>query len=378
MMAALRAGARQRTNERMDGNFQQARDFFLRGVAEFEAGRLEQAERHFAAALSLVPGRPSALTNLGAVRLKLGHAQDALALLEEALAQEPDNAEALGHHATALAELGRFQEALRGFDRALAARPEAPTLWSLRGNVLRELGRHADAAASFENAIRHGGDAELNRYYLAGLGRGEAPRGAPAHYVEALFDGYAAQFDAHLAQALRYDAPRVLAARLSGLNRRFTRALDLGCGTGLCAPLLRPFTAAVDGVDLSAKMLEQARQTGAYDQLLQADVAAHLAHTTQRYDLVIAADVFIYVGALDVVFEGVARCMPHGVFCFTVESASEEEGMALRPSLRYAHSRGHLRALAMRHGMREIAVEERPIREDQRVPIPGLFVWLER
>ncbi|MBA2672331.1 tetratricopeptide repeat protein [Ramlibacter sp.] len=83
MMAALRAGARD-TGEQADGwHFQQARDFFLRGVGAFEAGRLEQAERHFAAALSLVPGRPSTLTNLGAVRLKLGRTEDALALLEE-------------------------------------------------------------------------------------------------------------------------------------------------------------------------------------------------------------------------------------------------------------------------------------------------------
>ncbi|MES2937012.1 MAG: methyltransferase domain-containing protein [Pseudomonadota bacterium] len=196
--------------------------------------------------------------------------------------------------------------------------------------------------------------------------------------MESLFDGYAAQFDTHLVHALRYDAPRILAGRLAGLGRRFTRALDLGCGTGLCGPLLRPFTDAVDGVDLSARMLEQARRTGAYDALLQADVAAHLARATQRYDLVVAADVFIYVGALDAVFEGVARCMPAGVFCFTVEAAGEDEGMVLRPSLRYAHSRGYLRVLAQRHGLRELAVEERPIREDQQAPIPGLFVWLER
>lgn len=364
-----------------DGNFQQARDFFLRGVTAFEAGRLAQAERDFAAALALVPGRPSVLTNLGAVRLRLGHAEEGLALLDEALAQEPGNAEALGHRATALAELGRHEEALRGFDRALAARPQAPTLWGLRGNVLRELGRPAEAAESFQRAIQHGGDPELNRYFLAGLGQGSAARGAPAHYVESLFDGYAAQFDSHLVQALRYDAPRVLAGRLAGMNRRFTRALDLGCGTGLCGPLLRPFTEAMDGVDLSGRMLEQARRTGVYDQLWQADVAsqlAQLARGTQRYDLVVAADVFIYVGDLEAVFAGVARCMPQGVFCFTVEAASEEERMVLRPSLRYAHARGYLRELAERHGLREFAVQERPVREDQRVPIPGLFVWLER
>ena len=65
------------------------------------------------------------LTNLGAVRLKLGRADEALPLLQEALALEPENPEALGHCGTALAELGRKAEALAHFDRALAADPRA-------------------------------------------------------------------------------------------------------------------------------------------------------------------------------------------------------------------------------------------------------------
>ena len=93
----------------MSGNFEQARDFFMRGVAQYEAADFAGAERAFAAALALVPGRASTLTNLGAVRLKLGRAAEAAALLDEALAQEPRNAEALRHRAAALAELGRLE-----------------------------------------------------------------------------------------------------------------------------------------------------------------------------------------------------------------------------------------------------------------------------
>ena len=91
----------------MSSNFEQARQFFVQGLAHYQAGRFAEAERDFAASLALLPGRPSTLTNLGAARLKLGKFQEAADLLEEALAQEPDNAEALGHRATALAELGR-------------------------------------------------------------------------------------------------------------------------------------------------------------------------------------------------------------------------------------------------------------------------------
>ena len=362
----------------MDRTFEQARAFFLEGVAHYRAGRLAPAERQFAAALALMPGRPSVLTNLGAVRLKLGRPEEALALLEEALAQEPDNTEALGHCATAQAELGQSRKALALFDRALARDPAPASLWTMRGSVLKELGRPEEAAASFRTALERGGDADLNRFYLAGLAQEQAPCNAPTHYVRSLFDGYAQQFDTHLVQALNYQAPRILTQRLVASGRRYDHALDLGCGTGLCGPYLRQMARQVTGVDLSPNMLDKAQALGAYDMLLQAEVVAFLAAAQERFDLVVAADVFIYVGALEEVFRHLARVMPaQGSFCFTVEEAVGEE-MVLRPSLRYAHSEAYLRRLAQAHGFAVGVLERAPVREDQRQPIPGLFLWMEK
>lgn len=366
----------------MDGNFEQARDFFLAGVRDYEAGRFAQAERQFQASLALVPGRASTLTNLGASLLKLGRADEALAALDESLAQEPDNAEALGHRATALAELGRLGEALAGFERVVTLAPTLAHAWTLRGSVLKDLGRPQEAAASFREALARGGDPELNRYYLAGLEGGQVPPAPPREYVQALFDGYAPGFDAQLTGALSYRAPQVLAQGLAALDRRFARALDLGCGTGLCAPLLRPFTASIDGVDLSAAMLAQARAKNLYARLEQADIADWLQATPERYDLAIAADVFIYVGALGPVFTGLARVLqPGAVLCFSVEEAAEGEGadgLALRPSLRYAHSLPYLQSLASQHGFEFTRTDRQPIREEQGEPIPGLYWWLQR
>jgi len=362
----------------MEAGFEQARTLFLEGVARYQAGRFEQAERNFAAALALVPGRPSVLTNLGAARLKLGRPEEALAVLEEAVAQEPGNPEALGHCATALAELGRTGEALVLFDRALAADARPASLWMLRGTALRELGQAQEAAASYRAALERGGDAELLGYYLAGLAEGEPPARPPRHYVEGLFDSYAGQFDQHLVEALRYDAPRVLTGRLAAEGRFWGNALDLGCGTGLCGPLLRPLAGRLSGVDLSAGMLEKAAALGVYDALVQADAVEFLDAAQDGFDLVLAADVFIYVGALDTVFAALARRMPAGgSFCFTVEESREGE-VVLRPSLRYAHSEAGIRALAVRHGFSMLAMERRPVREEQRQPIPGLFFWLEK
>lgn len=365
----------------MNGTFEQARDFFLDGLAHYQAGRFAQAETSLSASLALLPGRPSTLTNLGATRLKLGRPQDALELLDEALAQEADNLEALGHRAAALAELGHRDAALACLDRVLALDANLGHAWSLRGSLLKEAGRLEEAATAFETALAHGADPELNRYYLAGLRGGVTPAAPPRHYVEQLFDGYAGGFDAHL-QALHYRVPQVLAEGLaaSPVDRAaFTAALDLGCGTGQCGPLLRPLAGAVDGIDLSANMLAQAEALKVYRTLVQADVADHLATTDERYNLLVAADVFIYVGALDAVFAGAARVLePGGVFCFSVEEAACGHDLALQPSLRYAHSEGYLRALAQQHGFTVERLARGTVREDQRVAIAGLFAWLSK
>lgn len=362
----------------MDATLAQARAFFLEGVGHYQAGRFAEAEARFAAALSLAPGRPSVLTNLGAARLKLGRVEDALADLEQALAAEPDNAEALGHAGTALAELRRPERALAMFDRALAVQPAAPAVWLLRGNVLRELGRPAEAAESFRASLRHGGDAELNGFYLASLAGGPAPECAPRGYVEALFDNYAEGFDRHLVQALKYDAPQRLLEPLAREGRRFAHALDLGCGTGLCGPWLRSMADRVTGVDLSRNMLERSRANGAYDALLQSDVLAYLRACQAPHDAVVAADVFIYVGAIDAVFAELARLMPAGgVFCFSLEESSGP-ALELRASLRYAHSEASVRRLADGHAFRVQRIERHAVRVEQGGPIPGLFCWLEK
>jgi predicted TPR repeat methyltransferase len=363
----------------MSGTFEQARDFFTQGLAHFQAGRFDQAERSFAASDALLPGRISTLTNLGATRLKLGKPQEAANVLEEVLAREPDNIEALGHRATALAELGHFPKALACVERMLSLVPELGHAWSLRGLLLRDMGRTDEAAIAFDEAIARGADPELNRYYRAALTGSDVPATAPHQYVQSLFDTYAEGFDEHLVRVLRYQAPQVLTDGVRAMGRQFASALDLGCGTGLCGPPVRPLAKKLHGVDLSATMVERSQSLGVYDLVVQSDLARYLQDTAQRYDLVLAADVFIYVGALEAVFAGVARVMETGgVFCFSVESTPGPQPLVLRDSLRYAHSRAYIEALAAQSGFGVGAMSEHAIREDQRVPIPGLYFWLTR
>ncbi|MBL8345304.1 MAG: tetratricopeptide repeat protein [Rubrivivax sp.] len=400
-----------------DADFEAARTAFTAGVQAFEACDLSAAEARFLEALRLVPGRPSALVNLAAVRHRLGRPAEALAALEQALAAQRDDVPAWFHHGQLLQMLERPGDALRSYERVLALDTRHGAAWTQRGSLLKDMGRFAEAAECFRQALAHGGDAELNRYFLAsvrpGPGRAPAPRAlaggpldasmdasldasleappaAPRHYVEALFDSYAEGFDEHLVGKLGYRTPWLIAEMLPGRSteaqespsgaKRWRAALDLGCGTGLMGPLLAPRCEAVDGIDLSTLMLGKAQALGCYRRLVHGDVAEHLHGTTERHDLVVAADVFVYIGDLAAVFGGAARVLDAGgLFAFSVEEATAGvERFELRASSRYAHSEAYVRQLAASHGFELRALTRTTLRHDQRQPIGGLLALLAR
>ena len=133
------------------------------------------------------------------------------------------------------------------------------------------------------------------------------------------------------------------------------------------------------GVDLSPRMIERAAATGLYDELLVAEAVSHLQSTPQRHDLVVACDVFIYLGDLAPMFDAVARVLaPGGLFAFTVEEGHAESGYDLLPTLRYAHSQAWLRELAQAHALRVSRCERAPLREGHGQAIAGLTLHLQR
>lgn len=365
-----------------DPALESAKQLFFDGLAAFEAGRFEAAERLFVASLEVVPGRPSTLLNLAATRLKLRRPVEAIAAADAVLASHADNIDALQLRARALARLGLQAQALDACERALAVDPGHADTWSRRGAALRESGRLAEAAQAFEQAIALGGDTELNRYYLAAVRGAAPPLAAPATYVEQLFDDYSGEFDEHLVGVLGYRGHAVLVDNLQKPGaRRFEAALDLGCGTGLCGALVKPRVTRLTGVDLAQHMLERARARDVYDRLEHAEIVAWLGSNRETFDLVVAADVLIYIGDLSPVFAGARRALaPGGEFCFSVELDSDENdesvGFKLQPSLRYAHSERYLRGLASRHGFAVAQLLRAPLRQEEQRTIDGLYCYL--
>jgi len=213
---------------------------------------------------------------------------------------------------------------------------------------------------------------------LALAGKGEAEDAPPSAFVEALFDQYAEKFDHALVDTLGYRVPEFLAEAIATAHPgRFRLALDLGCGTGLMGERLRASCDRLEGFDISAEMLRKARAKGVYDKLEKADLQA-FSYDGPKPDLVTAADVFMYVGALEGIVGTVATLLADdGLFAFSVEKL-EVEGFALQPSRRYAHAESYVRQILSEAGFAVVSLEEKTIRQDRNEPVTGLIVVASR
>ena len=271
-------------------------------------------------------------------------------------------------------------------EQALELAPNFAPAHALLGRARLALGAREEARLALEAALALEPEDALGvRIDLAQLGALEAEDALTRGYVRALFDEYAARFDRHLVKGLNYRGPELLreAIRHACLAEvrpfRFRHALDLGCGTGLVAQAFEGTCASFEGVDLSPLMLARARRTRLYTALHEADLASFLAsRPSGSAGLVLAADVFVYVAALEGVFREVHRVLERrGLFAFTVQ-AHAGDGVVLGEDARYAHGERLLRDLAAAAGFKIFRFDPVSTREDRGEPVPGFLVVLTR
>jgi predicted TPR repeat methyltransferase len=349
------------------------------GVIAGQQARWDEAIELLGRARKLRPDNPSVLTNLGNAFGSIGRHQEAVAAYEQSLALRPADAKALRNRGTSLRALERPEAALASFDAALALKPDYPEALVGRAECLLVLQRRNQAIESFQQALRLGKDVEQLHFVLASLGAEATPTAAPPKYVEALFDGYAEQFDKHLVGKLAYRTPQVLDAALASLQAPgFGSAVDLGCGTGLCGPLLRPRVQRLVGVDLSSLMLAKAEATGCYDELVHAELVGHLQAHPGAYELAVAADVFNYLGDLGPAFDALhAALRPGAWLAFSLEAGAEGD-FQLQSTRRFVHSEAYLRALIERSGFTPLHLGRGTLREESSAAVEGLVVVLQR
>jgi predicted TPR repeat methyltransferase len=262
--------------------------------------------------------------------------------------------------------------------------PGFASAWFTLGEIREKLGEREAAITAFRKAQasdpedRHGAGLRLMLLGAAQLSD------MPPAYVRALFDQYAPRFEASLVGDLGYRGPALLFGAVLSVRASirkpalFKRAIDLGCGTGLAAAAFAREADHFIGIDLSPRMIEQARGTGLYAELEVADMVQGLrGKLDASADLILAADAMVYVADLLPVLREVKRVLaPGGLLAFTAETHGGD-GVILGHGLRYAHGTAHVRDGLDAAGLTLLQLEDLSARNEDHVPAPGLVVVAE-
>jgi predicted TPR repeat methyltransferase len=260
-------------------------------------------------------------------------------------------------------------------EQALERAPSWPPALFALGEARAKIGDANGAVEAFRASLAvDPGDAQGAAGRLGLLDHRAPPQDLPRAYVARLFDDYAQRFDRHLVEDLAYRGPALIAAAIDAAapGRRFVRALDLGCGTGLAGAPLRGRVERLEGVDLSPAMLAKARERGLYDALEAADIVDHLRHFCAAFDLIVAADALAYCGDLQPVFAAAAVALaPGGLLAFTVETCAGE-GYRLRETMRFVHAPAYVEVSAAAASLSPIVVEAASVRREKGVDVDGL------
>ncbi len=266
------------------------------------------------------------------------------------------------------------------YEQTVERAPHWAAAWFALAEAREKLGDLDAAARAFHGTLAADpADAQGAAARLALMGRGNVPDALPQAYVARLFDDYAWRFDKHLIKNLGYRAPALIAEALSAVapDRRFASVLDLGCGTGLMGEALRDRTDHLTGVDFSPAMIAKARERAVYDELLVGDAVAPMRERPSGFDLIVAADVLVYVGDLAPLFAAVETALTaEGLFAFSVETC-EGDGFRLEPTMRFAHSRSYVETAAREAGLRQLLIQSASTRREADADAPGLICVFE-
>lgn len=132
-----------------------------------------------------------------------------------------------------------------------------------------------------------------------------------------LYGEWAEGYDTEFAESCGYAAPRLIAqAFLRRAGEGDQPVLDIGAGTGLVGHHLAEGVAGpIDGIDISAKMLEVARGKDAYRELIEADLTQPLDIPDGRYGALISSGTFTHGHVGPAVLPELLRIAKPGALC---------------------------------------------------------------
>ena len=358
---------------------QNAELFHVRGLSLQSLGRVGDAVESYLAALAIDDGDPHIHSNLGTALRNAGDVPAAIASFQKALQINPEFEKALFNLGVAQQEIGSFTEAVSSLEAALAIDPEYGEAYRRLAVVYYAMDDGAGAVAVLRRWLERDPDSAVARHLLRAHTEPDSEQRAEDDYIRQEFDAFAESFNRTL-ERLEYRGPelvaQLLAAELPGEAADLV-VLDAGCGTGLCAAVLRGYARRLVGVDLSAGMVKQAQQRNLYDELVVAELLDFMGRSATGFDLILCTDTLVYFGSLTQVMQSFAAALqPSGCLAFTLEELQpgDAEPLRLNAHGRYSHSAAYVAAEVEAAGLELVTMQHQTLRIELNKPVRGLLV----
>ena len=368
-------------------------EFSLFHIAKlhYETMNYSQSETYYKKVISINPNNTTALNNLGRLYEETGDTSKAIEYFKLAISKNSDIALIHRNLGKALLKIKDLAEAELAFKKSLEIEPHPEAYFNL-GKIFSEKNELNFAKENFEIALSAEMQPDIEKpeefrlaikYFLSSVCDPEYFNEDKKYFVSNLFDGYAEKFDDHLVNKLEYKTPelikRILESTIDNKSRVNTIA-DLGCGTGLCASFLKPYTSNLIGIDISQKMVDKASELKLYDQLIVGEISEETNRLDSKLDIVIAADVFVYVGGLKDVFTACSsKFSTDGIFIFSTEVVIDDtKEYKLYDSGRYKHSIEYLDRISAETGFEVIRHESCTLRKERDTPVMGTISLLRK
>jgi predicted TPR repeat methyltransferase/TolA-binding protein len=378
----------------MQGQFEKAEKLFDRVIARApenewgyiqkgklysEKRKLVEAEACFAKALKINPKVYEALHGMALVCEAQAQNELAIRYAMQAIQANPKAWESHMHLGSMLMAHQQYNAAEQILKQAYALKPDNLYILQPLMVALRQQKKDKEAQDVLDHALKVAPDNPVLHFFKA-MFAGESVATAPKDYISSLFDNYADRFDHHLQQVLAYKVPDMVARAVKSQTKATNlKLLDLGCGTGLAAEALKDITSRRVGVDLSPKMIAKARTRELYDALYVNDIVDCMLTCGEVFDLVVAADVFVYVGDLQPSLQAARGVLSNdGLLVFSIEKEDVSSGYVLKTTGRYTHSPQYIQKLATEEGYAIVQQQEITLRNEHQTPVPGISYVLKK
>ena len=339
-----------------------------------ELKEYEKAEKYYKKSFDLRRDIIGAYLNYGVCLYKQKRLAEALEAYKEAGHLSYERPEVSYNTALILRELKEYEEALGlMFNAHLRDKENQLYAISIMETLAELYPQNAELALKIaENWQKLEPDNIFSNRILNGI-CGVSDGVSDAEFAKVLFDNFADSYD----DTIEKINSSIIAEFKKIKGKVEGNILELGCGTGLAVDLLSNKKTNFVGVDISSKMLELADKKGVYKELVCADIVDYVSTNPVKgkFDLVLAFDVFCYLGNLEKVIKKLK-----GVECwFSVElaDADRKEDFYLTSTGRYKHQKEYIEKIAKTAGFKEIEAHDIDLRLEFGEPVKGVLFKLK-